>query len=64
MISTGDAKGISRSAAIIIAYLMRDRGMSYDEALQAVKSKRMCVKPNIGFERTLRNWEKELVGKR
>jgi len=53
-------QGVSRSSAIVIAYLMFDRGMTYDAALRYVKSKRPCVKPNAGFERTLRNWEREL----
>ncbi|OCB87383.1 phosphatases II [Sanghuangporus baumii] len=57
-------QGISRSAAIVVAYLMREKGMGYDEALQAVRSKRLCVKPNAGFESTLRDWEKELRRKR
>ena len=53
-------KGISRSAAIVIAYLMWKKDMDYDEALATLKSKRRCVKPNPGFERTLRDWAKEI----
>ncbi|EJD02635.1 phosphatases II [Fomitiporia mediterranea MF3/22] len=53
-------QGISRSASIIVAYLIQEEEMSYDEALATVKSKRLCVQPNCGFERTLRTWEKEI----
>ncbi|THH09107.1 hypothetical protein EW145_g2239, partial [Phellinidium pouzarii] len=50
-------QGISRSPAIVLAYLMRDRALSYDAALQIVKARRKCIKPNEGFEKTLRNWK-------
>lgn len=51
-------QGISRSASIIIAYLMRERQLSYDAAFDFLKEKRKCVKPNVEFERTLRLWGK------
>lgn len=44
----------------MIAYLIRRHNMTYDAALRLVKEKRRCVKPNAGFERTLREWEAEL----
>ncbi|KAH8106360.1 phosphatases II [Phellopilus nigrolimitatus] len=50
-------QGISRSPAIVLAYLMRERALSYDAALQLVLARRRCVKPNAGFERTLRGWK-------
>ncbi|KAI5120460.1 hypothetical protein M0805_008507 [Coniferiporia weirii] len=50
-------QGISRSPAIVLAFLMRERALSYDAALQVVKTRRKCIKPNEGFERTLRNWK-------
>jgi len=52
-------QGISRSASIVIAYLMREHKLSYDDALQLLKSKRSCVKPNSSFEKTLREWQKD-----
>ena len=42
---------MSRSAAVVIAYLIYTHNMSYDAALDLVKRKRACVKPNSGFVR-------------
>ncbi|KAF8073339.1 protein-tyrosine phosphatase-like protein [Lyophyllum atratum] len=50
-------QGISRSPAIVIAYLIRNHGMSYDNAVALLKRKRACVKPNSGFVAALREWE-------
>ena len=41
--------GISRSATILIAYLMRKNYIKYDVAKEQVKSKRDIIKPNPGF---------------
>ncbi|CAK5274415.1 unnamed protein product [Mycena citricolor] len=50
-------QGVSRSPSIIIAYLIRNHGMSYDAALAHVKRRRACAKPNPGFARALMEWE-------
>ncbi|KAJ7752922.1 protein-tyrosine phosphatase-like protein [Mycena metata] len=50
-------QGVSRSASIVIAYLIRDRAMSYDAAFDFVKQRRQCIQPNSGFVKTLREWE-------
>ena len=42
-------EGKSRSASIIIAYFIRYMGMSYEEALAAVRTKRSVVDPNFAF---------------
>ena len=42
-------EGKSRSASIIIAYFIRYMGMSYEEALAAVRTKRSVVDPNFSF---------------
>ena len=52
-------QGVSRSASIVIAYLIRNHHMTYNEAFKFVKSKRACVKPNPGFVRCLRAWEEK-----
>lgn len=52
-------QGISRSAAVVIAYLVREHGMTYDQAFAFVKSKRACIKPNSGFVACLKDWEKQ-----
>jgi protein-tyrosine phosphatase len=43
--------GISRSATIVTAYLMREYNMSWARALELIKSKRSVVGPNPGFMR-------------
>ncbi|KAK0197124.1 protein-tyrosine phosphatase-like protein [Armillaria mellea] len=50
-------QGVSRSASIVIAYLIRNRGMSYDSAFAYVKRERACIAPNSGFVQALREWE-------
>lgn len=52
--------GISRSSAIILAYMMRKLGVNLDNALAYVKTKRPKVNPNEGFMRQLRLYEKDL----
>ena len=41
--------GISRSATILIAYLIRERKMSHSDAFMYIKERRGQVEPNIGF---------------
>ena len=48
---------MSRSAAIVIAYLIRERGMGYDAAHALVKQRRRCIRPNSGFVKALQEWE-------
>lgn len=43
--------GVSRSATIVIAYLMQEHGMTYNEALNYVKKQRYFINPNDGFKR-------------
>lgn len=43
------AMGVSRSATIVIAYLIRHRNMSFDEAYQWVKDRRSWIRPNHRF---------------
>ena len=45
--------GISRSASIVIAYLMQENGLSFEQALKLVKERRPQVSPNLGFCGTL-----------
>jgi protein-tyrosine phosphatase len=52
--------GISRSASIVVAYLMYKNKMSYDEAFDEVKNKRSVISPNIGFQEQLKKFEKIL----
>jgi protein-tyrosine phosphatase len=50
--------GISRSPAIVTAYLMQKHSMALQEALDAVKSKRPIISPNRGFIVQLQEFEK------
>ncbi len=52
--------GASRSATIVIAYIMWDKKMPYKEALDFVSKKRVCVFPNNGFREQLQTFEKLL----
>jgi len=54
--------GISRSAAIVCAYLIATMRMTPDEALAAVRAKRGIVSPNIGFLRQLEEYAVRLQG--
>ncbi|KAL0275981.1 UNVERIFIED_CONTAM: hypothetical protein PYX00_003670 [Menopon gallinae] len=49
--------GVSRSATIIIAYLMKKHRMSVQEAFELAKSKRRFIGPNPGFMAQLQLFE-------
>ena len=55
------AAGASRSATIVIAYLMWANKMNYDKASQFVRDKRFIVSPNFGFREQLKMFEKLLI---
>jgi protein-tyrosine phosphatase len=52
--------GVSRSATLVIALLMKTEGMSFFDALCRVRSKRIQILPNIGFASQLQRLEHEL----
>jgi len=52
------AMGISRSSALVIAYVMQAHGMTFEQAKQFVKSQRSCIQPNPGFSQQLLDFEK------
>ncbi|XP_054718853.1 uncharacterized protein LOC129228211 [Uloborus diversus] len=45
--------GISRSASVVIAYVMKAYDWNLQRALEFVKTKRGCIKPNSGFLKQL-----------
>ena len=51
------AQGVSRSGAVVVAWLMRTRGLDYDEALALARRGRVLCSPNSGFEAALRTWK-------
>ena len=55
--------GMSRSASLCIAYFMKHRGMSLDEAYEYVRARRPIIHPNVGFLRQLREYERKLRGR-
>ena len=54
--------GMSRSVAIVLAFLIKDESMTLIAALELVKSKRHLVSPNPGFMRQLVELELRLYG--
>ena len=55
------AVGSSRSATIVIAYLMwKNKEMTFEKALNYVKEKRAVVNPNLAFQDQLQLFEKIL----
>nr|XP_033777731.1 dual specificity protein phosphatase 14 [Geotrypetes seraphini]XP_033777732.1 dual specificity protein phosphatase 14 [Geotrypetes seraphini] len=57
------AAGVSRSASLCIAYLMKYHKVSLLEAYNWVKSRRPVIRPNVGFWRQLIEYERKLFGK-
>ncbi|KAL4656250.1 serine/threonine/tyrosine-interacting protein [Arapaima gigas] len=49
--------GISRSAALVIAYLMETFGIKYREAFTYVQERRFCINPNVGFVHQMQEYE-------
>jgi protein-tyrosine phosphatase len=56
--------GISRSATIVISYLMKHYGMSLSEALRYCREKRCIVCPNQGFLQQLQKYDRILYNSR
>jgi protein-tyrosine phosphatase len=52
--------GISRSATITIAYLMKENKWSFLNAHAYVKERRGIIGPNMGFQNQLMNFEKQI----
>ncbi|CAB3373473.1 Hypothetical predicted protein [Cloeon dipterum] len=46
--------GVSRSATLVLAYIMKKYGIDFDEAMERILEKRRFVRPNPGFEAQLR----------
>ena len=55
--------GVSRSASLCIAYLMRYKGLTLKDAYNHVKSRRPAAHPNVGFFKQLIEFEKYIHGK-
>eukprot|EP01095_Lingulamoeba_sp_RSL-Kostka_P016363 TRINITY_DN798_c0_g1_i1.p1 TRINITY_DN798_c0_g1~~TRINITY_DN798_c0_g1_i1.p1 ORF type:complete len:154 (+),score=45.40 TRINITY_DN798_c0_g1_i1:73-534(+) len=57
------AAGSSRSGSFAIAYTMKTKNISFEEAYEHVKNIRPIVLPNPGFMEQLTEFEKELLEK-
>jgi protein-tyrosine phosphatase len=54
------AAGVSRSASIVIAYIMSQQRVDYETALKQVRADRHFINPNEGFVLQLRQWQMAL----
>jgi hypothetical protein len=52
------AGGVSRSATVVLGYLMSRRGLTFDQSLTELRRARPWVNPNAGFVLQLREWER------
>ena len=55
--------GDSRSPTIVIAFLMKFKGMTLKDALEHVRKIKPTIEPNEGFAKQLISYEKSLFGK-
>ena len=61
LLNTNKYEGVSRSASVVISYLMFKRMFkSYQASLEHVKSRRSVVEPNTGFVKQLLQFERML----
>lgn len=54
--------GVSRSASLCLAYLIKYAGMNLKDAFQHVKNVRPRIRPNSGFFQQLRSYEEMRLG--
>lgn len=54
------AAGISRSATLLISYLMNKYQTTYEDCLVLIVTKRPCVSPNSGFVKQLKKFQSDL----
>jgi hypothetical protein len=55
-------RGVSRSAALVTAYLMFVERLDYDTALARVRERRGVARPNLSFQTQLEMWRRRLDG--
>lgn len=49
--------GVSRSASVVLAYLMKEYNYTLEDAFNFTKQKRTCINPNAGFRVQLATYE-------
>ena len=55
--------GMSRSASLVVFYLMKEKGWDYDTCITYMRERRPGVSPNNGFERQLREYYDNHINK-
>ncbi|XP_060563597.1 dual specificity protein phosphatase 14-like isoform X2 [Ruditapes philippinarum] len=55
--------GVSRSASLCMAYLMKYQRMTLDQSYYHIKKRRPVIHPNVGFWRQLIEFERRLFGR-
>jgi atypical dual specificity phosphatase len=48
--------GISRSGAIVVAYLMKKENLTYEQALEKARTARFCIEPNGDLQMQIRKY--------
>lgn len=56
--------GVSRSASVIVAYLIKEQNMKFIDAIALLKKARSIVSPNIGFVQQLKKFESTVMSTR
>ena len=54
-------QGVSRSASVVIAYLMKYKKMKFQKAFEFLRKRRSIINPNFGFVDQLKNFESALA---
>ena len=54
-------RGISRSATLAIAYLVRATQQPAEKVFELVKQKRLCIDPNLSYMIALKTWERRVL---
>lgn len=54
--------GVSRSASLVMIYLVKYERMTLRQAYHYVKSARPVIRPNVGFWKQMVDYEKRLRG--
>lgn len=55
-------QGISRSATILAAFLVKHCGLTADSAIEQIQSRRHVANPNVGFRRQLQDFQQAASG--
>jgi len=54
-------RGISRSATLSIAYLVRSTQQPAETVFEHLRTKRKCIDPNLGYWVALKTWERRVL---